>query len=188
MQYYSFLNIITQILLLITTESYRKRRQGHWVKSHPQTYQVPIFLSLQMLELCKFQMKFFCTRGKNINNSNLIPQGNFKINAICHTLITMFSVSGMYNNSTFSPRPVSPVQTNIKAKCTSTNFYEKLSTWCKPYNSALTHVLKMVLFTWVSLFSSLLQTGDNNIAHFLKLYSCIIYVSYLMVMFKAQNI
>jgi len=41
MQYYLFLNIITQILLLITTESYSKRRQG-CVKSHPQTYQVPI--------------------------------------------------------------------------------------------------------------------------------------------------
>jgi len=82
----------------------------------------------------------------------------------------MFSVSEMYNNSTFSPRPVSSVQTNIKAKCTSTNLYEKLATWCKTYTFALNHVLKMVLFTQVSLFSSLLQTGNNNIAHLLKLY------------------
>jgi hypothetical protein len=115
-------------------------------------------------------MKFFCTRGKNITNSNLIPQSNFTINAICHTLITMVSVSGMYNNGTFSPRPVSSVQTNIKAKCTSTNLYEKLATWCKTYTFALTQVLKMALFTQDSLFSSLWQTGDNNIAHLSKLY------------------
>jgi len=41
-------------------------------------------------------MKFFSTRGKNNNNSNLIPQGKCTVNAICHTLIIMFSVSGMY--------------------------------------------------------------------------------------------
>ena len=73
-------------------------------------------------------MKFFCKRGMNITNSNLIPQGNFTINAISHTLITTFSVSGTCNKSTFSPRPVSTMQKNIKAKCTSINLHQKLAT------------------------------------------------------------
>jgi hypothetical protein len=129
MEYYLFLNIIIQMLLLITTESYSKSRQGCCVKSHTEIYYVPILFSLQMLELSKFQIKFFNKRGKNITNSNSIHQGHFTINVICNTLmITTLSVGGTYNNSTFSLMPVSSVQTNIKAKRTSTNLYESLAT------------------------------------------------------------
>jgi hypothetical protein len=135
----------------------QQKKTSFCVKSHSPAHQVPIILSLQMLELCKFQTKFFCKRGKNITHPNLKPKRDLTINATGHTLITMLSVSAMYNNTTISPRPVFSVQTNINAKRTPTTLYEKLTKWHKSYTFTLTQVLKLALFTQYSLFSSLLH-------------------------------
>jgi hypothetical protein len=92
----------------------------------------------------------------------------------------------MYN-STFSFRPASSVQTNSKTKRPSTNLYESLATWCKTDTFTLTRVLKKAPFTQDTLFSLLLHTDNNSIAHFLKLLLVYYLSPYLMVVIKAQD-